>query len=199
MEALDSAVWDLSTVRDVLGGDIGADTSDEIRLLRATAGVQIESPDQVVQIAADTQAAVTRRDDLAGTDAQRAAALADLLKRAIRFHDDHHAPDCPVCGTAGVLDEAWYEQAEASIAQLETQAAAVRTADKQVAEAFTSFREASRMADLAHDALSDLGIEVDDVVAAHAKLSEALDAADDHHDAGASHRDVRRVRRCSST
>ena len=176
--AFDSPVWDLETVREILGGDIGTGASEDIGLLRATAGVRIASPEHVDLLAADARDAIARRDDLAGTDTQRAAALGDLLKRATKFHDDHDSLDCPVCGSIGVLDEAWHNSAQASIVRLEAEAAEVRSADRRVVEAFASFRDAARPAEGRYDALSVLGVDTERLIAAQDHLNDALGAAD---------------------
>ncbi len=68
----------------------------------------------------------------AGTDAERAMAIADLLARALAVRDPARlADDCPVCRTAGVLDEAWATAAAAEAERLRQQAAALSAATRQ--------------------------------------------------------------------
>jgi recombinational DNA repair ATPase RecF len=62
-------------------------------------------------------------DAVAGSEAARAKALADLLGQAVRFHDRHPADtDCPVCGRSDALDKAWHDHATAEIDRLRTEA-----------------------------------------------------------------------------
>lgn len=73
---------------------------------------------------------------VAGTEAARARALADLLRTAIGLHDqrpDH--TDCPVCGRAAALDAIWREQTIGEIARLDDEATAAERAHREASDA----------------------------------------------------------------
>ena len=70
--------------------------------------------------------------DAAGTDAKRATDVAALLRRALAVRDGE---DCPVCGTPGVLDDAWAAHAAEQAAALEQQAAALTAAERELGPA----------------------------------------------------------------
>lgn len=73
---------------------------------------------------------------VAGTEAARARALADLLRRAVRLHDRHpEDADCPVCGRTAALDATWREQTTAEIARLDDEASAAEHAHREAGDA----------------------------------------------------------------
>jgi recombinational DNA repair ATPase RecF len=81
---------------------------------------------------------------IAGSDAARAASLAELLRRAIGHRADHGdaVNTCPVCGSGAALDDAWATQTTAHIEQLDREAAEVQAAHDQ---ADAAIRQASAL------------------------------------------------------
>ena len=74
--------------------------------------------------------------DAAKTDARRATQVAALLRQALAVRDPERlTDDCPVCGTADVLDEAWAARAAEQAAALSAQAEALTSAERAVAAA----------------------------------------------------------------
>jgi hypothetical protein len=99
---------------------------------------------------------------LAGTRAADARRLAGLLTAALEHQRSHAGEPCPVCG-AGVLDEAWADTAEDSIAELTAQAA---DADAAFAEETAAAGALGRLVPRKPTVLAaDLGPELDPAAA----------------------------------
>ncbi len=118
-------------------------------------------------------------DATASTESRRARALADLLQRALDVHAHDAAGDCPVCGTAGVLDEDWVERTRSEIIALTNEAAAadqaeaaLRTALASTARILSPTPEALTTA-LALDDTAALGLDVGPAATAWAAWSAA--------------------------
>jgi energy-coupling factor transporter ATP-binding protein EcfA2 len=101
----------------------------EVAQLRRLAGLAVPTDDEIA--AAFEAVRVTERAhaDAAGTDAKRATDVASLLRRALAVRDGE---DCPVCGTPGVLDDAWAAHAAEHAAALEQHAAALTAAEREL-------------------------------------------------------------------
>lgn len=119
---------DLEKVDALIRGD-GADASGQAEL---TALATLTAP-----AAADVRRAfdaVTEADReisaLEATDAERLDALAELLGRALRFHERHGDTDqtCPVCGATDRLDAGWSLRSQAEVQELRASSAALRAA-----------------------------------------------------------------------
>ena len=87
--------------------------------LRRLAGLAVPSDDDIRAAFEALRVAERAHADAAGTDAKRATDVAALLRRALVVRDGE---DCPVCGTEGVLDDAWAAGAAEQAAALEEQA-----------------------------------------------------------------------------
>ncbi|HEX6026492.1 MAG TPA: AAA family ATPase, partial [Solirubrobacter sp.] len=105
--------------------EYGEDTAQ----LRRLAGLSVPSDEEIRSAFEALRAAERAHADAAGTDARRATDVAALLRRALAVRDGE---DCPVCGTPGVLDDAWAERAAAQAAALEEQAAALTDAERRL-------------------------------------------------------------------
>ena len=115
---------DLDAAERALGGAAKADADvSDLQLLRSLASVEPPSDDEVLDVAGSLRSLVERSVALAGTPAGRAVELARLLRSALAFHERHRGADCPVCGTAAVLDGDWRARAEQQAAELEALAA----------------------------------------------------------------------------
>ena len=84
-----------------------------------------------------------RRKALAVTPAGQAHQIAGLLRSAMDWHGVHGDGDCPVCGRTAAMDEAWRENAEKRIAELDELAGEAREFD---AEARRAADRAGRLA-----------------------------------------------------
>jgi len=112
-------------------GDPGA----EMEALRALASLGVPEP---VAVDAAFDALTVAREDLAGlagTDAAHAASLVELLEAALRHDEAHQEPDCPVCGTAGMIDERWRARTAQEIGRLASESRRVEDAQAAVAAA----------------------------------------------------------------
>jgi hypothetical protein len=133
---LQAASWDIGAIRDLIRG-AGDDNDPAIEVLCRLAA--IVPPDEAVvsNAIAAIRGAQRVLDGMAGTDVQRASDLADLLDEAVRFHENHNTPDCPVCGTAAVLNPAWVDASRRQVARLKELAAAYRSAQRALAQAMS--------------------------------------------------------------
>src|SRR5262249_15498120 len=66
--------------------------------------------DAVSAVAARLRTAGTRVREAAGTVAARSRDLADVLDKALHFHERHGDGPCPVCGKSGAMTAAWHEK-----------------------------------------------------------------------------------------
>jgi hypothetical protein len=138
--ALSGRGWDLDAVDEVLlADDIDADAGGVLTTLRGLASLDCPSDEQVEKAASELRATQATVDDLAGTDADRADALARVLTAALRAHEAHGDQDCPVCG-AGRLDTAWHAAATDEAARLRREASDARLAHARLRHAITTAR-----------------------------------------------------------
>ena len=100
--------------------------------LRRLAGLAVPADDEIRAAFEALRVAERAHADAAGTDAKRATDVAALLRRALAVRDGE---DCPVCGTPGVLDDAWATHAAEQAAALEQQAAALTAAERELGAA----------------------------------------------------------------
>jgi len=132
VEALKPRKWDLDTVESLVTGEPSSGPGEsEIAKLRELVRVRAPSLEQVSTAAAALVEACAARDELAGTDADRAQRLSTLLERAVAWHTHEGDGDCPVCGAAGKLDAAWHEQASTELTRLRDEAAQVKAAHER--------------------------------------------------------------------
>ncbi|HVM09171.1 MAG TPA: AAA family ATPase [Acidimicrobiales bacterium] len=136
--ALAAKVPDLAVIDEIIvpGGDApDADLSQ----LRSLATLHAPDPEAALQVADELEAAVAEAERVRSTDAGRALSTAALLEAALEHHQHHPTTECPVCGSAGVLADAWAEKARA-------EAAALRAAAEDAEHAQRNERERRRMA-----------------------------------------------------
>ena len=138
--SLSGRTWDLDTVDEVLLTDeIDAEAGGVLTTLRGLASLDCSSDEQVEKAATELLAAQAVVDDLAGTDADKADALARVLTAALHAHEAHGDQDCPVCG-AGRLDTAWHATATDEAARLRREASDARLAYARLQQAITTAR-----------------------------------------------------------
>jgi AAA domain len=175
---------DLDALAELLreAPEYGEDTAS----LRRLAGLAVPSGEDIHAAFEALRVAERAHADAAATDAKRATDVAALLRRALAVRDGE---DCPVCGTPGVLDDAWVEHAAEQAAALEEQAAALTDAERGLAAArrnvealldanARSAPAAARAAGLDADDLAAPLDSAEAVLAAAAALRALADRAD---------------------
>ena len=126
MAALREKPADLNAIEAILGGQVPTPEGDAGRLVVLERLLTLAAPDAAT---VHDQVGLLRRaqvglDQLGGTDAAHAYALAELLEKALALHTEHQDADCPVCGTPGVLDMSWRTHTEQEVTRLRGQAEA---------------------------------------------------------------------------
>lgn len=134
---------DLDAVEHALEGtgDEG-DPHHELASLRAIASLRVPDDEAVAAAFSALDAAREAVDRMSGTDAAHAASLVALLEVALRHDEAHREQDCPVCGSAGVIDDRWRARTAKEVGRLAAEAKAVEHAQAEVS------RAARRVADL---------------------------------------------------
>jgi DNA repair exonuclease SbcCD ATPase subunit len=85
------------------------------------------------------RAALSRIDELAGTPADEARAVASLLDDALRHQRTHPGESCPVCG-GRTLDDEWAAQAQVEFERLTLRAESLDAAHRVVRSAWSALR-----------------------------------------------------------
>jgi hypothetical protein len=125
---------DLDAIAQLLAD--APDYSGDTALLRRLAGLHVPSDEAIGEAFTALRVAERAQRDAAKTDARRATQVATLLRQALAVRDPERlADDCPVCGTADVLDEAWAARASEHAAALAEQAEALTSAERAVTAA----------------------------------------------------------------
>ena len=134
--ALDRKEWDLETVERVLAGAVAAAGQDEtaIGALQRLSALAAPAKEEVARVAGRLRKADEDLRAVAGTVASRARQLADLLDRALAFHDAHGDGACPVCDRSGALGPQWHEKKKREASAFR-EAATAATAASTEAEA----------------------------------------------------------------
>jgi ABC-type Mn2+/Zn2+ transport system ATPase subunit len=128
---------------------------------------RVSGPDQS-EIAASVdslRSATYAVAQLADTDAAQSSDLGDLLEQALSFHSDHGGSECPVCGTASVLDDQWVARTQEAVTLLKSEAASVRSARNALSSAV---RRATSLILPAPSVVTDSEAPVDNASAAEA-------------------------------
>ena len=159
LEALTKKNWDLDAVELVLSGT-PTDSSDvDVTLLGKVALLEAPDKERVAVAAGALRAAHEGLARIAGTDADRARHLAQLLGAALGFHQSHKGDTCPVCGTAGVLGETWQQSTKAEVERLKGLAAASEQAHKSADASRTQARALLTRPPTLLDQLSEIGLD----------------------------------------
>jgi recombinational DNA repair ATPase RecF len=130
VDALDKKDWDLDHVERVLAGSTGGAGQDESALgtLQRLAALNAPTKEDVARATDRLRKADEALKAVAGTIASRARQLADLLDRALAFHDAHGDGGCPVCDRSGALTAQWHEKKKQEAAAFREAAAAATSA-----------------------------------------------------------------------
>ncbi|GLH99801.1 AAA family ATPase [Phytohabitans aurantiacus] len=186
--AAEQALSDLGELALIGYADDVAD--DEVALpLRQLDALQLSARADLVTLLDGLRAAQARIEDLAGTPAEDARAVARLLQQALQHHRAHPDQACPVCG-GRTLDDTWAAEARAEQQRLTTQAESLEAAHQQVRAGWAALRTwvpplpAADVAGMAEtvaaakrwaDAIA--AQRLDELLAAHDTLEEALRSA----------------------
>jgi energy-coupling factor transporter ATP-binding protein EcfA2 len=130
LTALTGRSWDLDAAKSAVVGT-AAPTGGQLEMLRRLAQLGTPPADQVGRAVFALLQAATDLEDVAGTAAGQALALAGLLDAALHHHDAQGDGDCPVCGTSGVLTADWRASAQEQLLRLRAEAAAAQAAASQ--------------------------------------------------------------------
>jgi recombinational DNA repair ATPase RecF len=137
-QAFGGKKWDLDAAEGALGSATDAAGADELAILRALAGLVVPSVEEALGLAEELESLDARRKALAATPAGQAHQIAGLLRSAMDWHGAHGDGDCPVCGRTAAMDDAWRENAQKRITELdelareahELEVEALRAADR---------------------------------------------------------------------
>jgi recombinational DNA repair ATPase RecF len=176
LAALSATSWDLEQLEAVL---LGPATKDEENgaeaVLQRLAALSAPSLEEVVRAADDLRRAAHERAAVAGTDAERANRVADLLQRALDLHAAHGDRDCPVCGRQDALDPRWRASAEAQVRELRERARAVAAAEERSRQARERARRLLTAPPEVLAQAGSVGIDASAAATAWARWSATLD------------------------
>lgn len=116
--------------------DVGSD-------VRGLATLEVPVEDVIDGLFEQLEAARAAVQQLEVGDADRLDALAQLLETGLAFHRRHaqaSPADCPLCGTAGVIDEDWLVRTDAAAQELRHRSRDLREARAEVISAFDAVR-----------------------------------------------------------
>jgi DNA repair exonuclease SbcCD ATPase subunit len=134
--ALSASDWGLDDIEEILADSAaGAGEESVLRTLRELASLPAPSAEGVAKVAADLRSAGEKVLRATGTVAARSGDLADVLDRALRFHERHGDGACPVCGRAGAMNPAWHAEKARQTKELRDAAREVEAAQRQATEA----------------------------------------------------------------
>ena len=131
---------DLAALDAILEGSGATDVvAKELATLRRVVALPEMADAEAAQLAEMIRIGSEALRAHSGTLASRSAELAALLDSALRFHEAHGDPACPVCERAGALDTEWRARQTARLAEL-------RDAAKQVNDARAVLAQARQIA-----------------------------------------------------
>jgi len=145
-------------------------------VLRELIQLQTPSPDPITESVKTLRQATQAQEQVAGTDADRARRLAEILEQALELHNHHGDGDCPVCGQALSLNTAWYEKAENEAKALRKQAEAADRAHRELRQAEQAARALITSPPATLLKAAELGIDTKKAEATWTQWSEAKNA-----------------------
>ncbi|MFI7020218.1 AAA family ATPase [Streptomyces sp. NPDC050164] len=134
VEALSGSRPDTDRVRALLASRSPA-AEAELAGLRRQAGLTGPDLREVSGAVTRLREAAAGAEDARHGNAENARRLAMLLEAALDHRRRSQSPDCPVCGNAGQLDQAWAERARAEVERLQQEAVEAETALQEVTKA----------------------------------------------------------------
>jgi DNA repair exonuclease SbcCD ATPase subunit len=126
-DGLSHKPWDLQAVERALSNSpVAVEERGALTQLRELSTLPVLARERVDDAVAKLRDVGHQLERVIGTDAAVARETAALLRQALKVHAaGHEGPDCPVCGTPGVLTYQWKLGASERIQQLEGQAKSV--------------------------------------------------------------------------
>jgi energy-coupling factor transporter ATP-binding protein EcfA2 len=177
-DLLDSRTPDLDTAGALVTGGAPPSAGGELDVLRQLANLVAPDPAAVEDAHRLLTEAAAQLDAVAGTQAARAKAIADLLDQAVRFHERHPAEaDCPVCGRPSALDEPWRDRAVDEARRLRSEAEAASGAVTAAGRAVRAAAALVRPLPAAVERGDEVGVDTTGLAKAWAALAEAVHAA----------------------
>jgi len=119
---------DLAAVEALTTGT-APESVDRQRILSQLEQLHVPNTTKAAEVAVSLRSCAEKLDALRGTDADRAALIADLLRKATAVHEHVGDDTCPVCGTGDLSAERVAVIAE-EIKKLEAEATSVRSAQR---------------------------------------------------------------------
>jgi len=164
--ALGSKKWDVAAAEAVLGASTEGAGAGELAILRTLAGIAVPSTEEVQSLAEDLAGLDARRRALSATPAGQAHQIAGLLRSAMDWHGAHGDGDCPVCGRTAAMDDAWREDAEKRIAELDELAREARELEVEARRAADRTSRLTIGPPAILDRAGDVGLDPEPVLAA---------------------------------
>jgi hypothetical protein len=168
VRALGGKDWQLDQVEHIVARSAeSGDALGDLDALRRLATLESPDPARAAKVAVALRDSAGHLRAARATAAARARDAAELLERALAFHEAHGDGDCPVCGSSGALHEDWRQSRLAEIRQLRSAAEAADAAHRQVVAARRATETlVNAPAGTALDRATSLGLHVEPVRAA---------------------------------
>ena len=132
---------DFDALEQLTEGSGAGEPDDAIALLKQCAAIVVPDSDTVASVASSLDEAAVARAGFAGTEAERAGELADLLQTALSYHEKHTPADCPVCGRDDALGTSWREATATEVDRLRALAEQCREAEEGLARSLKNGRD----------------------------------------------------------
>ncbi|HET9216719.1 MAG TPA: AAA family ATPase [Terriglobia bacterium] len=140
LEALAGKSWQLDRVSKLMVGDRGTEQDVETRRLQELANLQGPDPAAVTAGVKAYRSALSARDAVAATDSGKARRRAEILEKALSFHEHAGDGDCPVCGERSALNQQWRAETEDEVQRLRSESEAADLASRNLFQAERSLR-----------------------------------------------------------
>src|SRR6266508_2402603 len=165
--------WDIDAVESVLlGTTADGEAASELGVLRRLSSIEGPSVEGAVEAAERLREAAAAVAEVAGTDAERARSVADVLQAALDFHAGHGDGDCPVCGRHGALDPSWRASADAQIRELRVAAETAEAASRQQERAVRAALDLLTAPPTVLDQAGQVGVDASATLAAWRQWAE---------------------------
>lgn len=128
LNALTSKNWGLTALEQLVGEAAIPSATQETSVLTRALSLDPGDPATIKETVDALRVAGRKLKEAAGSDAEKARQVAELLDAAIRLHSLRGDCDCPVCGSKPGLTAAWADQSRKEIERLRAAAAATDSA-----------------------------------------------------------------------
>jgi predicted ATPase len=164
LNALTSKSWGIAEIEALIKKGVASPSNKDVNVLSKAVLLEGPEPERVRSAVTGLRAAEETLKATAGTDAETSRKLALLLEAAIKFHADHGDGDCPVCGNAGALTEAWRAASQREVERLRNAAKSSDDAHRSAATTIRTAREVLSAPPKLLEQLFDIGLDGLDVV-----------------------------------